>query len=130
MSEKIKGIHGSRTRFDEVKQWLINHGAKNFAGCKCCDPNEVYYLYPNGDVTSIHKSEEFLFDIEELPRWRARQGESYYFITSEGLISAAIEDGSFDSSMRYNAGNYFQTDENAVPYREKFIKLFRRNRWK
>lgn len=63
MSEKIKGIHESRTRFDEVKQWLINHGAKKFADFKCCDTNEVYYLYPNGEITSIHKSEEFLFDI-------------------------------------------------------------------
>lgn len=130
MSEKLKAVRGNAGSPERILQWLKEHGATEYSVDYKFDNSTLYFVCPGGFVSSLLDSYAFLFDVEELPQWRAKQGERYYYITSEGLISAAIEDGNFDSGMRYNVGNYFPTFENAVPYKDKFTELLRKNRWK
>lgn len=123
MSEKIKAIRGSEERAEEVKQWLIEHGAKDFNECKCSDANNLYYVYPNGKVTSIFGSEAFLFDVEELPHWKAEMNGVYWFIDDCGEVVHDYNNNHVDDQLRYEFGNCFRTREEAEKYRDKIIKL-------
>lgn len=49
-------------------------------------------------------------------RWRAKNGETYYFLASEGLVLNNEENNSLASCNRYNRGNYFRTKEEAYNY--------------
>ena len=46
-------------------------------------------------------------------RWRAKRGETYYYIDTIGCLASTTEDNSWISDNRYSLGNYFKTGEEA-----------------
>lgn len=57
-------------------------------------------------------------------RWRAEEGENYYYITDNGVI-CGIDDGFPLDTYRYDSGNYFKTESEANEYAEKIKKLLK-----
>lgn len=54
-------------------------------------------------------------------RWRAKENGHFYYVDSGGTIFKII-DGCFDKdNYRYNAGNYFKTEQEAENYKEKLL---------
>lgn len=61
--------------------------------------------------------------VEEKPkRWRAENGEGYWFCTSRGDIAHGREDYSSENDFTFNTGNYFRTEKEVLDYREKLLK--------
>lgn len=54
-------------------------------------------------------------------RWRANIDDTYFYVDSFGDTYKTSE-GSIYASDRYNAGNYFKTEEEAIA--SKFYKVF------
>lgn len=126
MSEKIKGMLGSETRADEVKEWLKNQGAdvmqsiENFK-----DSEAIFYVNKDKEVMKLHITCAELFDLVELPRWRAEYDKKYYFVSEcgEACCSSDIRDD-YDNA-RFNFGNYFKTREEAELCAKKVRKVFK-----
>ncbi len=55
------------------------------------------------------------------PRWRAEEGNIYYFISDVGEISVSTEYHVMFDNFRYNTGNYFSTEKEAKQYRESLL---------
>ena len=71
----------------------------------------------------IEKKIEDLEKQESEVRWRAREGEKYYYFCGHGEI-CADRDGPYKiDTGRYNLGNYFKTEEEAENVVEK-IKIY------
>lgn len=126
MSEKLKGMLGSKTRFDEVLKWLKSQGAVE------CDyrgnsESAIYYV-DKGEVKMIDKEHSVLFEIVELPRWRAKGCEPYYYVTEAGDVASNYDNAHCSSNVRYEIGNYFKTREEAKLYAEKICEIFKRNK--
>lgn len=64
-------------------------------------------------------------EIEEAKkqRWRAKEGERYYFVGSSLGISIYKE--KFDSADNglWNSGNYFRTEDEAKKYADEFRRM-------
>lgn len=74
MSEKIKAIRGSRDRAEEVKNWLVNQGAKDFKTYNFKDEDNFYYVV-NGTVNFVTDEYKNLVDIVELkPKLKVIRG--------------------------------------------------------
>lgn len=130
MSEKTKGVIGSETRPEDVVKWLIDHGAtctlsgKPVREARCNDPSQILYVRDDGCVDWISVFYEQLFDIEEIPRWRAEEGKEYYYASDDGYARLSRELGDEFDEGRYKIGNYFKTKEEAEPYAEEIRKVF------
>ena len=63
--------------------------------------------------------------IEDLPRWRAKIGEKYYFISDCLDVDFNSEDSDEYDDSYYAAGNYFKTEEAASRAAEKIRKILK-----
>lgn len=124
MSEKIKGMFGSETRADEVLEWLKSQGAKVFEHEGNVE-GFIYYV-DKGQVKVVNNVHSVLFDIVELPRWRAEYDGRYYYMSDGGRVCSSIDRRYEDDNERYKVKNYFKTREEVEPYVEKFCKIFKR----
>lgn len=123
MSEKLKGMYGSRARFDEVLEWLRSQGAVE---CEYGGHSEssIYYV-DQGEVKMVDGIHSALFDIVELPRWRADSCAVYYYASDSGSVMQTRDTGHFVDDDRYRLGNYFKTAEEAKPFAEKIREIFK-----
>lgn len=128
MSEKIKGMYGSETRADEVIAWLKSQGAERCLYNGSAEDN-IYYV-DQGDAKVVNKRHSALFDIVELPRWRAKYAEKYCYVSERGCVKNTTEDFWNEDDERYECGNYFKTQEEADIYAEKFREIFKERREK
>ena len=68
----------------------------------------------------------------ELVIWRAKQSGQYYYIDTEGRVSAIPEYFENCDNLGYKLGNYFPegflTDERLAEYKATVQKLF--NKWR
>ena len=64
---------------------------------------------------------------EEVPRWRAEDGNVYYGVTSYYKIVKSFEQNSPLDDMMYDSGNYFQTEKKAQEYIDHCKKFFENN---
>ena len=120
---KIKGIFGSKTRADEVLEWLKSQGAVK---CGYTGDSEInIYYVDNGEVKLVDEIHSILFDIVELPRWRAEKDEKYYYVSDTVSISATEDSRWGRDDKRYEIGNYFKTKEEAESYAEKICEIFK-----
>lgn len=55
-------------------------------------------------------------------RWRAKQGEEYYYINFQLEILFDKEDFAEIDEERYDVGNYFKTEQEAQEYAEYMKK--------
>ena len=51
-------------------------------------------------------------------RWRAEEGKWYWFLCSSGSVLKITDNSHSADAFRYSSGNYFQTEEQAIAYRE------------
>ena len=63
--------------------------------------------------------------IEDLPRWRAKEGEKYYFVSDCLDVDFNSEDSDEYDDSYYAAGNYFKTEETAKRAAEKIRKILK-----
>lgn len=126
MKEKVKAIRGSKSRPEDVKLWLINHGAKNVDKFTCANEDCIYIVLENGDVEYFSNTKYFfIFDIEELPLWRAPINCLYWCLSSNLDVYHTVETATDTDDLRYNTGNYFKSLEEATAYRQSVINLLK-----
>lgn len=125
MSEKIKGMLGSKTRANEVLKWLKSQGANEHT-YKGNDENSIYFVY-RGLVKIIDIKYSFLLDIVELPRWRAKKGKTYFYVSIGGGIfpNSSFEESDEVDNKRFESGNYFKTREEAEAVAKKVREIFK-----
>ena len=63
--------------------------------------------------------------IEDLPRWRAKANETYYFIGIDVEVMDNIEYGYSVDDACYSAGNYFKTREAAERVAGQIREIFK-----
>lgn len=124
MSEKIKGMFGSKTRANEVLEWLKSQGAGRYPYIVGSVESNIYYV-DQGEVRMVDRKHSVLFDIVELPRWRAESCAIYYYASDSGSVMQTRDTGHFADDDRYRLGNYFKTVEEAKPYAEKIREIFK-----
>ena len=66
--------------------------------------------------------------IEDLPRWRASRGESYYLISSTLTIDYQFEKWHPVDVERYSVGNYFRTREAAEKVAGQIKEIFKNSK--
>lgn len=128
MSGKLKGvIVSSETKFRELIYWLRSQGAveSSLVTLVTVAKSAIYYVNKQGQVMYTDKIHADLFDIVDLPEWRALKGERYYYISDRGHVSPAIEAGEVNDNCRYEIGNYFETFKEAKPYAKKIREIFK-----
>lgn len=63
--------------------------------------------------------------IEDLPRWRAKEGGKYYFVSDCLNVDFNPESSDGYDDSYYAAGNYFKTEEAAERAAEKIRKILK-----
>lgn len=61
---------------------------------------------------------------QEKKRWRAEEGNDYYFINDCGNISWSVEDNGRTDNFRHFTRNYFKTGEEAQKHLDKLKTYF------
>lgn len=126
MSEKIKAVRGNSQRCEDVVTWLEDHGAKDAKHqVEGSRDYKMYFVDPNGDAQCIDENYECLFDVEELPRWRAKENDPFYCIDGTFNIAYVADCRSDTDNLLYEIGNYFQTEAEAVYYCDKFKEMLK-----
>lgn len=59
-------------------------------------------------------------------RWRAYDGESYYYIDSGGNVRMGTEWHTSDDNKRYEAGNYCRFEDELVPYAKQVKEIYKK----
>lgn len=80
-------------------------------------------LILNNKEYEVEVSEEQIKEIKKpkYKRWRAEEGEEYYFLSDLGEILSAIDCRDKSDNFLYNTDNYFKTEEGAEEYRKKLL---------
>lgn len=66
--------------------------------------------------------------IEDLPRWRAKENETYYFVGIDAEVIDNIEYGYSVDDACYSAGNYFKTREAAERVAKQIREIFKNSK--
>ena len=66
--------------------------------------------------------------IEDLPRWRAKANETYYFVIIDVEVMDNIEYGYSVDDACYSAGNYFKTREAAECVAKQIREIFKNSK--
>lgn len=75
----------------------------------------------NQIITCLHDIEARLPKPEAPKRWRADFDKKYWFLTHGGKADWVYEAGDDEDDFRYNTGNYFASEAEAVAYREQLL---------
>ena len=66
--------------------------------------------------------------IEDLPRWRAREDEKYYYIGVDSEVEDDVELGCEGDNACYSVGNYFKTKEAAERVAKQIREIFKNSK--
>lgn len=66
--------------------------------------------------------------IEDLPRWRAQEGDSYYYVNEHGMIVEKIDYHYQYENDFYAIGNYFRSREAAGKVAEQVGRIFKESK--
>ena len=99
---------------------------KDLAGLKA---GSILYLNELGNLVASDKTtivflanfihhynlldSEWLEELSERKRWRAKEDERYWYVGSDGVVDDNYEDKMGTDDRRYEFGNYFKTEEEA-----------------
>lgn len=126
--KKIKGvIVSSETKFHELISWLKSQGAveSSLVTLVTVVRSAIYYVNKQGQAMYTDKIHADLFDIVELPRWRAKYDEEYYFVSDRGDICGDSDKREALDNDRFDLGNYFKTLEEAAVVAKKVREIFK-----
>lgn len=125
-------IKGDSKRGNEVIKFLENLGGYNCYSLDGHNSNNYYYIAPDGTIqnTTYPASSIFSFVKEfykeiDLPRWKPRLVEHYYYITTKGEIMEEVWYKLDTDNSRYEFGNCFKTFEEAETARDKIEDLLK-----
>ena len=124
-------IKGNLNRGNEVIKTLIDLGGRNI--CDCCGiyDSSYYYINPDGVIDYANTTDrsaaypflkEFYKEIQ-LPRWKPKHGDYYYFINYKGMAMRSTWVNSVNEDAMYEFGNCFRTKEEAEATRDKIKEL-------
>ena len=103
-----------------------------------CDTDDIRKFRPATDF-----EKQMLFDalakegkmwdaqkkaVVDLPRWRAKKGELYFFIDPFWEVSSDIDDRTSPHDSLYWGGNYFKTEEAAWKTIEQIREIFKNSK--
>lgn len=125
-------IKGSAERGNEVIKFLENLGGYNCYSLDGHNSNNYYFITPDGTIqsTTYPASSIFSFVKEfykeiDLPRWKPKYDENYYYFTDiEGIMVGKWKNNPTDS-RRYDFGNCFKSYEEAKEARDKIEELLK-----
>lgn len=82
-------------------------------------------LILNNKEYEVEVSEEQIKEIKKpkCKRWRAEEGEKYYFLSDLGEILSANDCRDKSDNFLYNTDNYFKTEEGAEFRRQQLLYL-------
>ena len=83
------------------------------------------YVVSNPDATSSDELSRPIwldFKKKEPERWRAVEGERFFYVDSDGLVCAQNDYYESNHDDMYNSGNYLRTDAEAVEARKRIRK--------
>lgn len=82
-------------------------------------------LILNNKEYEVEVSEEQIKEIKKpkYKRWRAEEGEKYYFLSDLGEILSAIDCRDKSDNFLYNTDNYFKTEEGAEFRKKQLLYL-------
>ena len=66
--------------------------------------------------------------IEDLPRWRAKEGEQYYYVNVHGLVIMSNDWHYQHETDFHDVGNYFRTREAAEKVAEQIRDIFKNSK--
>ena len=66
--------------------------------------------------------------IEDLPRWRAQEGDSFHYVNEHGMIVEKIDYHYQDETDFYVIGNYFRTREAAEKVASQIRDIFKNSK--
>ena len=124
-------IKGDSERGKEVIKILEDLGGINNLYYTGMNKDAVYFINPQGGIDWTHDSntsiilpyiKEFYKEIQ-LPRWKPKYKEHFYYFTSTGLISQGIWDNSPINDLYYEFGNCFKTFEEAKEASRKIEEM-------
>ena len=140
------------TENEKIREFIV-YGSEGKQSCILTSEKELrlspegYHLEKLGivapKIATPAEREEFLNNLRdwysltitetgELVNWRAKQSCQYYYIDTEGLVSAISEHFENWDNIGYKLGNYFPegflTDERLSEYKATVQKLF--NKWR
>lgn len=124
--ERIKAVRGNSLRTQAVIDWLQEHGGMTNHEDNYSDENLVFFVV-NGSVFSAFLGDvaSKLVEIVPLPRWRAKYGGTYFYVSAEMRPTATNDCNDFQDLQRFTSGNYFQTYEEAKEYTVKITDMLR-----
>jgi len=70
---------------------------------------------------------EYIEPEKEYKRWRAAKWWIYYTIYADWDVNCDYDDNDNMDESKYNIGNYFQTEEEAIKERDKLLAIVRVN---
>jgi hypothetical protein len=59
--------------------------------------------------------------VKPVKRWRAEEGNKYYYLDNIGEYHRRIEEGHRTDDYHYSSGNYFQTQQEAIDYKRRTL---------
>ena len=62
--------------------------------------------------------------IEDLSRWRAKEGERFYYVYLDGSVFDDTDNDCSSDNLRYKSCNYFKTKEAAEKVAEQIREIF------
>lgn len=106
------------------------------------DNNIEYTVYPNCiseahdfervDIQHYLDENNLVIDYEKKKivkkRWRAEKDETFYFVTSWGVVLETWETYNEDVNMFFYSGNYFQTREQAEQAAKEIRDIFEKHK--
>lgn len=63
-------------------------------------------------------------EIEKNKRWRAKMGETYFYVGSDAVVYSTKELYGNRNDRYWDVGNYFRTSEEALRYSSELIIMF------
>lgn len=118
-------------------------GIISYAGCSSCflttkkgsDWGYTRYYHPATDDEKqrlLDKLKEAGYrwnpekkEVEMIPRWRAINGDFYYYLNSFADVIKNEEKNEVLDKFRYNLGNYFRTREAALKVADEIKEVFK-----
>ena len=76
-------------------------------------------------IELMEKSILKMKEVSEPKRWRAEQGETYYYMDDTFNPYKIFENGTVYGDTRHAAGNYFQTEAECQEFCDKVKSLLR-----
>lgn len=109
----------------ELRKILIKVTKKDMEEKECASPvyRDLEEKECESTVFTKMKTEE-TEETGKTKRWRAKMGETYFYVGSDAVVYSAKELYGNRNDRYWDLGNYFRTSEEALRYSVEFVIMF------